>query len=128
MTRESRPRRRIREAVESRGYRVKSLEWEPIYYAGEMSGYAGGWTLALDRPYVPNTYPGDELGGLSVEVTLADIDWSLRPSEPCGCYPEDRPGRHPLHRIKGDPERPLHEPGCRWHIAYRPRWWKDSST
>ena len=121
---ETRTRKRIREAVESRGFHVDQLEWEPPYVGGEMSGWCGGWTLILDRPYVPNTIPGDELSGLSVEELLADIDWALRPSDPCGCYQDDRPGRHPLNRIIGDPEHPLHEPGCRWYIAYRMFWWK----
>jgi hypothetical protein len=113
---ETRTRKRIRRAVESRGFRIQSIEWERV---------CGGWTVIVDRPYVQSPRPGNDLGGLSAEEVLADIDFSLRPIETCGCYPDDRPRRHPLLPIKGDAERPLHEPGCRWYIAYRLRWWKD---
>lgn len=118
---ETRTRRRIRKAVESRGFKVENLEWEAPYDAGQ--GYGGGWTVVVDRPYALYTYPGNEMGGLSVDDALADIDWSLRPTEPCACYPNDRRGRHAALRIKGDPEHPLHEPACRWYIAYHLRWW-----
>jgi len=121
---EAKTRRRIRKAVEARGFGIESIEWEPVYDGGEMSGWSGGWTVITDRPYRQSYF---ELYGLSVEEVLADIDWSLQPAEPCGCYPEDRPDRHPLNTIKGDPSRPLHEPDCRWFIAYRLRWWKDAS-
>lgn len=122
----TRARDRIRKAVESRGYAVESLDWEPIYNAGEMMGYGGGWVLVVDRPYVANTFPGDELGGQSTDELLADIDWSLKPSEPCDCDPV-RPGRHPALGIVGDPDDGLHRPGCRWHLAYHLRWWRTSS-
>ena len=39
---ESRARRRIREAVESRGYAIESIEYEPWYNAGEKCGIGGG--------------------------------------------------------------------------------------
>jgi hypothetical protein len=123
---ETRARRRIRKAVESRGYGVKSIEWEPVYYGGEMDGACGGWALTTDRPHVPNTYPGDDLYGFTVEMMLAEIDEWLRPAEPCACDQGirwgDRP-RSPNRPLKGEPHRTLHEPDCRWHIAYRLPWW-----
>lgn len=118
---ETRARRRIREAVESRGYQVETLEWEPIYYAGEMEGDAGGWLVILDRPYLERTRPGDELYGLSVEEVLAAVDYWLPPAEPCEC---DR-AHDPIAavRVKGDPQRPTHGIDCPHHITYRLRWW-----
>lgn len=120
---ESRARRRIRKAVESRGFKVLSMDWEPWYPGGEMSGICGGWTVLTDRPLNANTNYGDEAGGLSVEEVLADIDWAFEPTKPCGCYPKYRSGRHPAHAIIGDPQFPLHEPSCRWYIRYRLPWW-----
>lgn len=104
----SRARQRITAAVESRGYKVKEIAWEPIYNAGEMCGLAGGWDLVVDRPYIKNTFPGDELGGLSVEEVLADIDYWLAPSEPCDCDRE-----HNAMFAAGlinDPQKPTHAP------------------
>lgn len=46
---ESRARRRIRQAVESRGYALVSLDYEPWYNAGEMCGIGGEWSCRLDR-------------------------------------------------------------------------------
>lgn len=119
----SRQRKRIQRAVELRGFHVKELDWEPL--AGDVGdmGNPGGWALVVDRPYVERTWPGDDLYGLSVEELLADIDWSLRPPEPCACQPWPSPAWMPLHHLKGDPQRPLHEPGCRWFVDYRLRWW-----
>jgi len=122
----SKQRDRIRKAVESRGYQIESLTWEPIYNAGEMSGLAGGWELIVDRPYLPNTIPGDDIYGLSVDELLACIDYDLKPPEPCAC---DRK-HHPLiaASVKGDPQKPTHGPECRWHIPYRLRWWRTDRT
>jgi len=120
---ESRARRRIRKAVESRGHSVLEMDYEPWYNAGEMAGIGGGWTVLTDAPLRPNTNYGDEVMGLSVEEVLADIDWWFSPPEPCDCYPDDREGRHPAHGIKGDPRHPLHEPSCRWFIRYHLAWW-----
>lgn len=124
-TKESRARRRIRAAVESRGYTIVSLEYEPWYNAGEMCGIGGGWSVELDRPYLERCWPGNELEGLSVEEVLAAVDYWLKPSEPCDC---DR--RHdPISacRIKGDPKKPTHGPECPHHIKYRLPWWKQDS-
>ena len=120
---ETRTRRRIREAIKSRGHNVISMEWEPIYNGGEMSGLSGGWTVLTDAPWRPNTNYGDEVCGLSVDDVLADVDWWFRPPEPCGCYQGDRPYRHPRGGTKDDPQRPLHEPTCRWFIRYHLPWW-----
>ncbi|KQR02497.1 hypothetical protein ASF72_10715 [Arthrobacter sp. Leaf141] len=119
---ETRARRRIRKAVESRGYAVKELTWQPIYDAGEMSGLAGGWDLTVDRPYLANTFPGDDLGGLSVEELLASVDYWLPPDEPCTCDRE----HHAVMRAGriNDPQKTTHDPACKWHIPYRLRWWK----
>ena len=118
---ETRARQRIRKAVESRGFEVQELNWEPIYNSGEMCGLAGGWDLVLDRPYLSKTFPGDELGGLSVEEVLADIDYWLRPAEPCECDRE-----HNAMFAAGlinDPHKTTHDPSCKWHISYKLRWW-----
>lgn len=119
---ETRARRRIRKAVESRGCAVVSIEWEPWSAGAEMEGIHGGWHVITDAPLHPNTNYGNDAHGLSIEEVLADIDWTIRPADPCGCYPDDR-SRHPLVPIKGDPEHPLHESDCRWFIAYRLPWW-----
>lgn len=119
---ESRTRRRIRKAVETRGYSVLSMEYEAAYSAGEKMGMGGGWTVLTDAPLLPNTNSGDDFIGLNVEEVLADIDWDGGRKRPCDCYPEDC-DRHPLVPIKGDPEHPLHEPDCVHHIAYRLPWW-----
>lgn len=118
---ETRARRRIREAVESRGYSIESIDYEAPYNAGEMMGYAGGWWVELDRPYLEKCFPGNDLCGRSVDEVLAEIDYWLRPSMPCEC---DR-SHHPLVAgwVKGDPQRPTHGADCCHHIKYRLRWW-----
>lgn len=120
---ETRTRLRIRKAIKSRGHNVISMDWEPWYPGGEMEGICGGWTVLTDAPLRPNTNYGDEVGGLSVEEVLAYVDWWWPPAEPCGCYPDDRPGRMPMTPLKDEPERPLHEPDCRWFIRYHLPWW-----
>lgn len=122
---ESRARQRIRKAVESRGCSVLSMEWEPWYVGGEMSGVCGGWTVVTDAPLHPNTNYGDEATGLNVEEVLADIDWSIHPTGPCDC-PDAKDPRHRLGtRCHGMPRKPIHEPDCRWRITYRLPWWDD---
>lgn len=120
---ETRTRRRIRKAAESRGYRVLDMEWESIHNGGEMSGLCGGWTVTTDAALLDRTNYGDEFCGLNVEDVLADIDCDYYRPRDCSCYPDDRKPRHASHRIKGDPEHPLHEPGCRWFIDYQLPWW-----
>jgi len=119
---ETRARHRIRRAVESRGFRIESIEWEPIYYGGEMDGMCGGWEIVLDRPYVPNTSPGDDLFGLNVEEVLAAVDYWLPPPSECGCDRQHDP-ISAARRIN-DPEKPTHSADCAHHIAYRLPWWK----
>jgi hypothetical protein len=118
---ETRARRRIRQAVEARGYAVKKLTWEPWTAAAEKSGIGGGWMLILDRDWLPNTSSGDDLGALSVDELVAYIDWALKPTEPCEC------GRThcPTMPIKGDPQTGLHERACRWFLPYRLPWWPE---
>ncbi|AYQ99727.1 hypothetical protein PBI_MANDA_41 [Mycobacterium phage Manda] len=118
---ETRARRRIRQAVESRGYRVESIDYEPWYNAGEMMGIAGGWWIELDRPYVEHTFPGNDLQGLSVEEVIAQVDYWLKPAGPCGC---DR-NHDPLTacRLINDPCKPTHDPGCPHHLKYHLPWW-----
>lgn len=120
---ESRTRRRIRKAVESRGYAIESIDYEAPYDAGEMCGYGGGWSIELDRPYVENTWPGNDLWGYSVDELLAHIDYWLAPVEPCDC---DR-SHDPMTacRIKGDPKKPTHGPECPHHLNYTLRWWRN---
>jgi hypothetical protein len=121
MASETRARRRIRKAIESRGFTVESIEWEPWYDGGEMSGICGGWSVTTTEDFRPHTHPGNDVCGLSVEDTLADIDWSI-PAGPCACI---RPRHyHPSVPIKGDPQKPLHDPDCEWFIRYRLPWWK----
>lgn len=116
---ETRARRRIREAVESRGYAIESIDYEAPYNAGEKCGLGGGWSIELDRPYLENTFPGNELYGLSVDEVLASIDYWLPPSDPCDC---DR-NHDPMMVLKGDPKKPTHGPECPHHIKYHLRWW-----
>lgn len=119
---ESRARRRIRLAIQSRGFTLESLDYETAYDAGEKMGYGGGWFGSTIEQIWPNTMPGNEFGGLNVEDCLADIDWSLTPPEPCDC---DRPhGFNPRGGIKGWPVRVgMHDSDCKWHIRYTlPEW------
>lgn len=121
---ESRARKRIREAVESRGFTLDTIEWEPVYNAGEMMGLAGGWWGETVERIWPNTTPGNEFGGLNVEDCLADIDWALGPPSVCECVRPD--GFDPRGGIKGWPSQVgMHDPGCRWHIHYRLPWWQE---
>lgn len=123
---ETRARRRIRQAVESRGYSVQKLTWESWYDGGEMSGICGGWDLYLDRDYLPNTFPGNQLGALAVDELLAQIDYWLKPDGPCDC---DRSHSADMaSRIINDPQKPTHGPECRWHIRYRLPWWPSTET
>ena len=119
---ETRARRRIRLAVESRGYRLIELRWEPWHDGGEKSGTCGGWLGRLDRPYEKNAWPGDEIMGLCVEQTLAWIDTFVAPPESCDCGLS----HSPLIQLRDAPETGLHVPSCRWHIRYRLPWWRPS--
>lgn len=112
-------RRRIRRAVESRGFGVWKLTYERPYYGGEMEGVCGGWFLWLDRDRFP--YNGEnDLCAVTVDELIAYIDYALKPVEGCECPPTSH---HPLNPLKGDPQRPLHSPECRWFLDYRLYWW-----
>jgi len=125
---ETRTRRRIRLAVESRGYKVLEMEWEPWGACGEKEGIGGGWTVLTDAPWWPNTNYGDEVMGLSVEEVLADIDWQIRPAEPCDCPEAAQPAHRLGSRYRGMPEWPIHRRECRWFIDYRLSWWQERPT
>lgn len=117
VTTETRARRRIRAAVESRGYALVSLEWEPWEDQGEKSGIGGGWYGQLDRSYRANTWPGNDIMGLSVDETIAWVDQFVDPPEQCECPNRDG---YPLNaRAPGG----CHEQSCRWHLRYWLRWW-----
>ena len=118
---ETRARRRIRLAVESRGYTLTSLAWEPWGMAAEKEGVPGGWYGTLDRPTSAHDLTPGEIMGLSVEETLAWIDEFVPPPEGCGCTADHSPML--AASAMGDPETGLHEPSCRWRIAYRLPWW-----
>lgn len=119
---ETRRQRRIRDAVELRGYQAKEITWEPWGPAAEKSGITGGWTVIVDRPYLERSYPGDDLFGLSVDEVLADIDYWLKPPEPCHCDLDHSALR--ASSLINDPEKPTHSGNCPWYIRYRLPWWK----
>lgn len=121
---ETRARRRIRKAVQSRGHEVESIDWEPWYLGGEMEGTCGGWLVTTLRDFLPNTSPGNECCGYDVEQTLAHIDWAMPTPEPCAC---ERPAHHfPLSNTKVALHKGMHDPECRWFIRYRLPWWKET--
>ncbi len=119
---ESRARRRIRLAVESRGYTIVSIDYEPWYNAGEMMGIGGGWSIVLDRPYLKSPYNDNDFGALSVEEVLAYIDYWIPPEGPCDCDRTHDPIR--ASRVKGDPKRPTHGLDCPHHLKYQLPWWE----
>lgn len=117
LTRETRARRRIRKAIESRGYRLVSLDYEPWYDAGEKAGIGGGWYGTLDRNYLPGSHPGNDICGLSVEEVLWSIDHYVKPPEPCDCPSPTYSGVYPPSPMWE------HSKGCRWFIRYWLAWW-----
>lgn len=122
--RETRARRRIRQAIESRGHVLDELEWEPWSLGGEKEGMLGGWSGATVEDFMPNTTPGNEFYGYDVEECLAHIDWAIEPPEPCAC---ERPRFHsPLSNIRGALEIGMHDESCRWFIRYRLKHWSRS--
>lgn len=114
---ETRSRRRIREAVESRGRKLVSLDYEHWYDGGEMSGTCGGWYGALDGPDALSPHRPNDVMGLSVDETIAWVDEFLDPPEPCECRRSDQ---GPLLSTKPTWN---HRPECRWHLRYWLRWW-----
>ena len=120
---ETRARRRIRKAVESRGYHLVSLEWEPWYDGGEMVGLCGGWYGEMDRSPHPNIHPGNDIMGLSVDETVAWVDAFVTPPEPCDCptpdYPTPMQSQEPLW---------YHAVDCPWRLEYWLCWWAEQET
>jgi hypothetical protein len=113
---ETKARRRIRQAVESRGFKLVSLTWEPWSNGGEKSGICGGWFGELDRQTHP--FPDAEIMGLSVDETVCWVDEFVPTPEPCDCDPPTYPG--PLQ--SSEPTF-MHEEGCPWRLRYWLRWW-----
>lgn len=76
MARETRARRRIREAVEARGGSVESMEWQPIGQMVEMQGREGGWTVfaRMPRKDAPGKTFEDHFTGYSVDDVLGLIE------------------------------------------------------
>lgn len=122
----TRARNRIKAAVESRGHRLARLTWEPVSMGSEKCGAEGGWWMETVEPFLPHTSPGNFAGGLSVEDLLAEIDCWLTPPEPCAC---ERPRFYsPTRPLRGEGHlRAMHDPSCRWFIAYRLPWWTDET-
>lgn len=48
--RESRARRKIRQAIEAKGWTVTLMTWTPISAGGEKEGPAGGWYCEARAP------------------------------------------------------------------------------
>ena len=86
-----------------------------------VMGIGGGWMIVLDRPYSKSPFADNDFGALSVEEVLAHIDYRLPPDGPCDCDRSHDPIR--ASRLKGDPCRPTHDPGCPHHLKYRLPWW-----
>lgn len=114
---ETSARKRIRRAVESRGYNLVSLRWEHWYNAGEKSGIGGGWYGILDRSYQPNSYPSDEIMGLSVEEVIAWIDEFIPVPIPCECVSP------PVALLYSTTPTNRHDPDCMWYLKYYLKWW-----
>jgi hypothetical protein len=122
---ESRARRRIRRAVESRGHTVTSMEYKPWYNGGEKSGICGGWSIQFS-PGLVRSFIRINVFGLSVDEVLAAIDYWLPPAGPCDCDRKHDPMT--ACRIKGDPKKPTHGAECPHHIRYTLPWWKKNTA
>ncbi len=73
---ETRARRKIRRAVEAKGYTLTELTWEPWGRAAEKEGIPGGWEGYVEPE--PRGYPGvPAVMGLSVDEALEWIDQFL---------------------------------------------------
>jgi len=74
---ETRSRRRIREAVESKGGTVLAIRWEPIRHEPNL-GPVGGWTVEAEHPYQPNpSVPMEALGYNLAEVLEEIAGWPV---------------------------------------------------
>ncbi len=75
MVAESRARRKIREAVEARGYTIHDLTWEPWGRAAEKEGIPGGWWFRVGPDPTPHGSSGlDWFGGLSWQEAVANVE------------------------------------------------------
>lgn len=111
---ESDARRRIREAVELFGYRLVSLEWEPVGRGAEMEGPSGGWLGYIERPDGQHLDASDIMG-YSADGVLDWIDNFVRPVEACDC-----PKADPVARLRAQLQN--HQPKCRYFLKYRLSW------
>lgn len=123
---ESRARRRIRKAVELYGYRLDSLEWEPVGLGAEMEGPSGGWRGEITFPdgRSPDMNAGEGecyVLGYSVDHVLDWIDLFVRPVDPCGCPQSDYVARQRA-QIQ------THGPECRYHLTYSLPWFKERAS
>jgi hypothetical protein len=71
---EKRARRKIRLAVEAKGYLLTELTWEPWGRAAEKEGIPGGWEGYVE-PEPPGLYGCPAIMGLSLAEAL---DWIAR--------------------------------------------------
>lgn len=68
-------RRKIREAVEARGYTIHDLEWEPWGQAAEKEGIPGGWTFRVEPDPSGRGSSGlDWFGGLSWQEAIENVE------------------------------------------------------
>jgi hypothetical protein len=73
---ESRARRKIREAVEAKGYSLVELTWEPWGKAAEKEGISGGWWGRVEPdPSTPGSSGLDWFGGLSWQEAVESISF-----------------------------------------------------
>jgi len=73
--RESRAHRKIRQAVEAKGYSLVELTWEPWQAAGEKEGIGGGWWGRVEPdPSPPGSSGLDWIGGLSWQECVAFVE------------------------------------------------------
>jgi len=119
---ESRARRRIRKAVELFGFRLVSLEWEPITAGAEKSGPCGGWLGYIERQdggMIDAHWTGSPgrvgVAGYNVEHVLDWIDEFVRPVDPCVC-----PRADPVARQRAQLQN--HTADCRYYLTYRLPW------
>lgn len=115
---ETRARRRIRQAVESRGFKLVTLDWEPVSAGSEMGGSCGGWYGRVDRPTDDHTWPSNEVMGLNVDSVIAWVDCFFPTPEPCDCTSGVSPfySHEPVS---------MHDPDCKWHLDYWMPWWPE---
>jgi hypothetical protein len=82
---ESRARKKIRQAVEAKGYTITRFDWEPIRPGGEKEGLEGGWYLEVRAP----SGGEDWVMGLNWRDAVEWADRFLKPDKttPLGIYP-----------------------------------------